>query len=99
MSLLAIAIVMALGALGGMFGALLGLGGGIFIVPFLTLGFGLPFRQAAGIGLMTVIATSSVVSAPAVLPSTPAVSAYAAISSEPPMSASLMAGPAPRKGS
>jgi uncharacterized protein len=63
MSLLAIAVVMALGALGGMFGALLGLGGGIFIVPFLTLGFGLPFRQAAGIGLMTVIATSSVVSA------------------------------------
>lgn len=63
MTLLAIAVVIGLGALGGMFGALLGLGGGIFLVPFLTLGFGLPFRQAAGIGLMTVIATSSVVSA------------------------------------
>ena len=63
MSLLTIAVVMGLGALGGMFGALLGLGGGVFLVPFLTLGFGLPFRQAAGIGLMTVIATSSVVSA------------------------------------
>ena len=63
MSLLAIAGVMALGALGGMFGALLGLGGGVFLVPALTLVYGLPFRDAAGIGLMTVIATSSVVSA------------------------------------
>ena len=63
MTLFTIAVVTFLGALGGMFGALLGLGGGIFLVPFLTLGFGLPFRQAAGIGLMTVIATSSVVSA------------------------------------
>lgn len=44
-------------------GALLGLGGGVFLVPALTLVYGLPFRQAAGIGLMTVIATSTVVSA------------------------------------
>ena len=58
-----IAGVMALGALAGMLGALLGLGGGVFLVPALTLFYGLPFRQAAGIGLMTVIATSSVVSA------------------------------------
>ncbi|MCC6161826.1 MAG: sulfite exporter TauE/SafE family protein [Acidobacteria bacterium] len=62
-TLLTIGMVMGLGALGGMFGAMLGLGGGVFLVPLLTLGFGLPFRQAAGIGLMTVIATSSVVSA------------------------------------
>jgi len=63
MTLLGIAGVAALGALGGMMGALLGLGGGVFLVPALTLVYGLPFRQAAGIGLMTVIATSSVVSA------------------------------------
>lgn len=63
MSLLAIAGVAALGALGGMMGALLGLGGGVFLVPALALVYGLPFRQAAGIGLMTVIATSTVVSA------------------------------------
>ena len=63
MTLLAIAGVMALGALGGLVGALLGLGGGVFLVPALTLVYGLPFREAAGIGLMTVIATSSVVSA------------------------------------
>jgi len=62
-TLLAIAGVVALGALGGMVGALLGLGGGVFLVPALTLVYGLPFREAAGVGLMTVIATSSVVSA------------------------------------
>ncbi len=63
MTALAIAGVMGLGALGGLFGALLGLGGGVFLVPALTLVYGMPFRQAAGIGLMTVIATSTVVSA------------------------------------
>ena len=63
MTLLGVLTVMTLGALGGMFGALLGLGGGVFLVPALTLGFGLPFRQAAAIGLMTVMATSSVVAA------------------------------------
>lgn len=63
MTLLALAGVVALGALGGMVGALLGLGGGVFLVPALTLVYGLPFREAAGVGLMTVIATSSVVSA------------------------------------
>jgi uncharacterized membrane protein YfcA len=62
-SVIAILGVMALGAVGGMLGALLGLGGGVFVVPFLSLFYGLPFRQAAGIGLMTVIATSTVVSA------------------------------------
>ena len=39
---------MVLGGLGGMFGALLGLGGGVFLVPALTLVYGLPFREAAG---------------------------------------------------
>lgn len=63
MSLAVIAGVAALGAVGGLLGALLGLGGGVFLVPFLSLFIGLPFRQAAAIGLMTVIATSSVVSA------------------------------------
>jgi len=45
-TLLGIAGVMALGALGGLVGALLGLGGGVFLVPALTLVYGLPFRQA-----------------------------------------------------
>ncbi|MGH9330565.1 MAG: sulfite exporter TauE/SafE family protein, partial [Vicinamibacterales bacterium] len=56
-------IVMAAGAGAGSLGALLGIGGGVFLVPFLNLAIGLPFLSAAGISLMTVIATSSAVSA------------------------------------
>ncbi len=43
----------------GLFGSLLGLGGGILIVPLLTFGFGLPFREAVGVSLVCVIVTSS----------------------------------------
>lgn len=43
----------------GVFGALLGLGGGILIVPLLTFGFGLGVRDAAGVSLVAVIVTSS----------------------------------------
>ncbi len=43
----------------GVFGSLLGLGGGILIVPLLTLGFGLPLREAVGVSLVSVIVTSS----------------------------------------
>ena len=47
------------GAAAGAFGSLLGLGGGILIVPLLTLGFGLPLREAVAISLVSVIVTSS----------------------------------------
>ncbi len=47
------------GAAAGVFGALLGLGGGILIVPLLTLGFGLPLREAVAVSLVSVIVTSS----------------------------------------
>jgi len=43
----------------GVFGSLLGLGGGTLIVPILTLGFGLPLREAVGVSLVAVIVTSS----------------------------------------
>ena len=43
----------------GVFGALLGLGGGILIVPLLALGFGVPFREAVAVSLLAVITTSS----------------------------------------
>ena len=56
-------MVMVAGAIAGSLGALLGLGGGVFLVPFLNVGLGLPLNVAAGISLLTVIATSSVVSA------------------------------------
>lgn len=46
------------GLVAGVFGSLLGLGGGILIVPLLTLGFGLPLREAVGVSLISVIMTS-----------------------------------------
>ncbi len=52
--------MMIAGGIGaGVFGSLLGLGGGILIVPLLTLGFGLPVREAAAVSLVSVIVTSS----------------------------------------
>jgi uncharacterized membrane protein YfcA len=56
-------IVFVAGGIAGSFGALLGLGGGIFLVPFLHLVLGFPLRSAAAISLSTVIATSSSVTA------------------------------------
>jgi uncharacterized membrane protein YfcA len=47
------------GAAAGVFGSLLGLGGGVLIVPLLTLGFGLPLRESVGVSLVCVIMTSS----------------------------------------
>jgi hypothetical protein len=46
------------GAAAGLFGSLLGLGGGVLLVPLLTLGFGLPLREAVGVSLVAVIMTS-----------------------------------------
>ena len=40
------------GVVAGIFGSLLGLGGGILIVPLLTLVFGLPVREAVGVSLI-----------------------------------------------
>jgi uncharacterized membrane protein YfcA len=56
-------IIFAVGTASGGLGALLGLGGGVFLVPFLNLVLGFPFSVAAAISLTTVIATSSSVSA------------------------------------
>src|SRR5437773_10441502 len=55
--------ILGAGVVAGAFGATLGLGGGIFLVPFLNLVLGLPIAAAAAISLTTVIATSSSVSA------------------------------------
>ncbi len=49
------------GMAAGILGALLGLGGGVFLVPFMVLALHLPMRHAVAISLVTVIATSSVV--------------------------------------
>src|SRR5581483_669354 len=43
----------------GLLGSLAGLGGGVLIVPLLTIGFGLDIRLAIGASIVSVIATSS----------------------------------------
>jgi uncharacterized membrane protein YfcA len=53
-------LVVALASfLAGMLGSLTGLGGGVVIVPLLTLVFGVDIRYAIGASLVSVIATSS----------------------------------------
>lgn len=52
---------MAGGAAAGTLGAMLGIGGGVFLIPLLNVGLGLPLKTASGISLMTVIATSNAV--------------------------------------
>jgi uncharacterized membrane protein YfcA len=52
-------LLLASGLAAGVFGSLLGLGGGILIVPLLTLGFGRPLREAVAVSLVSVIVTSS----------------------------------------
>jgi len=49
----------AASAVGGFVGALTGLGGGVVIIPLLTLLFGVDIRYAIGASLVSVIATSS----------------------------------------
>ena len=60
MTLALFALLVALGSfLAGLVGALTGLGGGIVVVPMLTLLFGVNLRYAIGASLVSVIATSS----------------------------------------
>lgn len=61
MSLGLVAAVMAAGAMAGGFGSLLGIGGGVFLVPFLTLALDIPIRHALATSLLTVIATSTAI--------------------------------------
>ena len=43
----------------GMLGSTFGLGGGILVIPFLTLGLGVDLHHAAGASIVSIIATSS----------------------------------------
>lgn len=54
-----ILFLVLLGLIAGAYGALVGLGGGIILVPVLSIWFGLPMMSAVGISLVCVIATSS----------------------------------------
>jgi uncharacterized membrane protein YfcA len=54
-----IAIIFVASIAAGLVGALVGLGGGVLIVPLLTIAFGLDIRLAIGASIVAVIATSS----------------------------------------
>ena len=51
--------ILLLSFIAGIFGSILGLGGGIIITPALTLLFGIDIRYAIGASIVSVIATSS----------------------------------------
>ncbi len=52
-------LLIALGAFSGLIGALVGIGGGIIVVPALVLGFGCGIKVAVATSLVTVVATST----------------------------------------
>lgn len=54
-----IAIIFAGALFAGFIGSLTGLGGGVILVPMLTIAFGVDIRYAIGASLISVIATSS----------------------------------------
>ena len=51
-------VLILTGAATGLVGAMLGLGGGVFLVPLLTLALGVPIRTAIAASLISVIATA-----------------------------------------
>ncbi len=60
MTILLFTLVIFLGSLlAGLLGSLTGLGGGVVIIPMLTLAFGVDIRYAIGTSIVAVIATSS----------------------------------------
>ena len=60
MSVLVFTIILLLGAYAaGLLGSLTGLGGGVIVIPLLTLAFGIDFHYVIGAALVASIATSS----------------------------------------
>ncbi len=59
MSIVSFLLLIVGGIVTGTIGAMLGLGGGVFLVPFLALVFNLPMHQAIATSILAVIATSS----------------------------------------
>lgn len=52
-------LLVILGFVAGLLGALTGIGGGVLLTPLLALHFGIPIRQAIGTSLVAVITTSA----------------------------------------
>ncbi len=60
MTVLVFTLIVLLGAfLAGLLGSMTGLGGGVIIIPLLTLGLGVDIHYAIGASIISVIATSS----------------------------------------
>ena len=59
MSIFSFILLLAGGFVAGTFGALLGLGGGVLLIPFLILVLHIPMHQAIATSIIAVIATSS----------------------------------------
>jgi uncharacterized membrane protein YfcA len=60
MTILTLTLIVFLGSmLAGFLGSLTGLGGGVVIIPMLTVAFGIDIRYAIGASIVAVIATSS----------------------------------------
>lgn len=57
------AVTLGAGALAGCLGAMLGIGGGVLLVPLLQVGIGLQFSEARAVSLIGVLATSCSVAA------------------------------------
>jgi uncharacterized protein len=52
-------LLILIGATAGFVGSLSGLGGALIVIPVLVIVFNVPFPEAAGTGLITILATSS----------------------------------------
>ena len=52
-------LMLGVGVIAGIFGAILGIGGGMIVTPILTLGLGLDIKYAIGASIIALIATSS----------------------------------------
>jgi uncharacterized membrane protein YfcA len=54
-------LLLVAGSLTGVLGAILGIGGGVLLIPILVIGLDLPMRQAVATSIVSVIATSTAV--------------------------------------
>lgn len=59
LDLLTVMELLGLGFFAGTLGALVGIGGGVIIIPFLVLGFGIDIKVAVATSLVAVVATST----------------------------------------
>ncbi len=59
--LMDIVLLLVCGVATGAAGAVLGTGGGVFLIPILLLGFHVPMHNAVGTSILTVVATSTAV--------------------------------------